>query len=79
VKRLFDVMLAALGLAIASPLLLVVALAIWLQDFRSPFYVGVRAGRGGRPFRMVKFRCRTSAPRSMWACGPAVEDGLSAW
>jgi lipopolysaccharide/colanic/teichoic acid biosynthesis glycosyltransferase len=56
VKRLFDVMLAALGLAIASPLLLVVALAIWLQDFRSPFYVGVRAGRGGRPFRMVKFR-----------------------
>jgi lipopolysaccharide/colanic/teichoic acid biosynthesis glycosyltransferase len=56
VKRLFDMTLAALGLAIASPLLLVVALAIWLQDFRSPFYVGERAGRGGRPFRMVKFR-----------------------
>lgn len=55
-KRLFDVALAALGLVMTSPLLLVVAIAIWLQDFHSPFYVGVRTSRGNRPFRMVKFR-----------------------
>ena len=29
---------------------------IWLQDFRSPLYVPTRAGRDGRPFRMVKLR-----------------------
>ena len=55
-KRVFDVVAAALGLLVASPLFFGAALAIWLQDFRSPFYLGVRTGRGGRPFRMVKFR-----------------------
>jgi len=55
-KRLFEVVAAALGLVLASPLLLVVSLAIWLQDFHPPFYLGWRTGRGGRPFRMVKFR-----------------------
>jgi lipopolysaccharide/colanic/teichoic acid biosynthesis glycosyltransferase len=36
--------------------MVLVAIAIWLQDFCSPFYVAARAGRGGQPFRMVKFR-----------------------
>lgn len=56
IKRLLDVTAATLGLLIASPLLFVAAVAIWLQDFHSPFYFGVRTGKGGRPFRMVKFR-----------------------
>lgn len=56
IKRLFDIALASIGLVVTSPLLLVVAIAIWLQDLHSPFYVGVRAGRGNRLFRMVKFR-----------------------
>lgn len=55
-KRVFDVAVAAFGLLVASPLLFLGALAIWLQDLHSPFYVGARTGRGGRPFRMVKFR-----------------------
>ncbi len=56
IKRGFDVVLAALGLAMASPLLLMVAVAIWLQDFHSPLYVASRTGRAGTPFRLVKFR-----------------------
>ena len=55
-KRLFDIVAAVVGLAVLSPLLLVVALLIWLSDFHSPFYWGERIGQGGRPFRMVKFR-----------------------
>jgi lipopolysaccharide/colanic/teichoic acid biosynthesis glycosyltransferase len=55
-KRLFDIVIAAAGLAVSSPLLLVVAVLIWLQDFHSPFYRGERVGRDGRPFRMLKFR-----------------------
>lgn len=45
-----------MGLLLLSPLLLLLALLIWLQDFRSPFYVASRTGRGERPYRMVKFR-----------------------
>jgi lipopolysaccharide/colanic/teichoic acid biosynthesis glycosyltransferase len=30
--------------------------AIWLQDFRSPFYIAPRMACGGGMFRMVKFR-----------------------
>jgi lipopolysaccharide/colanic/teichoic acid biosynthesis glycosyltransferase len=55
-KRLFDCGAAGLGLLLLSPLLVPVAVAIWLQDRHSPFYVANRVGRGGRPFRMVKFR-----------------------
>ena len=55
-KRLFDLGAAALGLLLLSPLLIPVAILIWLQDYSSPFYVANRTGRGERPFRMVKFR-----------------------
>ncbi len=55
-KRLLDRLAAGMGLVFLSPLLVPVAIAIWLQDRHSPFYVASRVGRGGRPFRMVKFR-----------------------
>lgn len=56
VKRLFDFLASALGLLLASPLLLIVAAAIYLQDFHNPLYIANRVGRGNRAFRMVKFR-----------------------
>ena len=31
-------------------------LVIWMQDGRSPFYIALRAARGGGTFRMVKLR-----------------------
>ena len=55
-KRAFDLILASLALLIAAPLLLVVMIAIWAQDFASPFYIAPRMARGGGSFRMVKFR-----------------------
>ena len=55
-KRAFDIFVSALGLLVFSPLLLLVMLAIWLQDFQSPFYIAARAARGGGLFNMVKFR-----------------------
>ncbi len=55
-KRIFDMIAAALGLLLFSPLLLLVA--IWIKrDSPGPvFYRGRRAGRGGIPFAMLKFR-----------------------
>src|SRR5258706_11897139 len=55
-KRLFDVVLSFFGLAAASPVLVPTTIAVWLQDFHSPFYIAPRVGMGGRNFRMVKLR-----------------------
>lgn len=55
-KRAFDLVVAILTLFIAGPLLLLVILVIWAEDFASPFYIAPRMARGGGVFRMVKFR-----------------------
>ncbi len=55
-KRILDIAVSLTGLIVASPLLTVVALAIWLQDFHSPFYIARRMARGGGTFSMVKLR-----------------------
>ncbi|HMU30825.1 MAG TPA: sugar transferase [Nitrospira sp.] len=64
-KRVFDVLCAVLGLMLLSPMLVVIALLITLGDGGSPFYRGLRVGRNGRPFRILKFRTmRSDAERS---------------
>ena len=55
-KRLFDILVSFTGLLILSPLLLVVCFLVWLQDFKSPFYIGRRMARGSGTFGMVKLR-----------------------
>jgi lipopolysaccharide/colanic/teichoic acid biosynthesis glycosyltransferase len=60
VKRLSDIFLSALGLLLASPLLLPVMFLVWWQDKHSPFYVAPRTGMNDRPFRMVKLRSMIS-------------------
>lgn len=56
IKRLFDMAMAALGLLLASPVLLVIMLLVWKEDRHSPFYIAPRVGRNGVVFRMVKMR-----------------------
>lgn len=64
-KRAFDIFVSALGLILTSPILIVFSIVVWLQDFRSPFYIADRVGLGGRMFRMVKLRSMVvSAERS---------------
>ena len=55
-KRLFDIVLATLGLLLLSPLLL--GIAMWIKlDSRGPvFFRQERVGRYGVPFRIHKFR-----------------------
>jgi len=59
VRRLLDILVAALGLAILSPLFALVALAIKLQDGGPVFFSQTRVGRGFRKFRLYKFRSMT--------------------
>ena len=58
-KRLIDISVAALGLAVASPVVLAAMLLIWSHDGHSPVYWAPRVGRGGRDFRMAKLRTMT--------------------
>ena len=56
IKRLFDVCASFVGLVAFSPILLPTMVAIWLQDFGSPFYMAPRMRRPGEKFRMYKLR-----------------------
>jgi exopolysaccharide biosynthesis polyprenyl glycosylphosphotransferase len=55
-KRSLDVTLAFVGLFMLAPLLLAVALAIRLDSRGPALFRQNRGGRGGRTFRIVKFR-----------------------
>jgi len=55
-KRLIDVLLAAFGLIVASPVLLPVMFLVSWQDGYSPFYIAPRVAKGDKTFRMVKLR-----------------------
>ncbi|MEI3406508.1 MAG: sugar transferase [Christensenellales bacterium] len=55
-KRAMDIVLSACALAVLWPLLLLIALAIWIDDPGPVFYRQVRVGRNGKTFRIFKFR-----------------------
>jgi exopolysaccharide biosynthesis polyprenyl glycosylphosphotransferase len=55
-KRALDVLAASAALTALAPLLALVALAIKLESRGPVFFRQQRAGRGGRPFEVFKFR-----------------------
>lgn len=55
-KRIFDFILALIGLIISSPILLPVIFLVWIQDWHSPFYIAPRVGKGENLFKMLKLR-----------------------
>lgn len=55
-KRAADLVLSLLLIVLLSPLLLVTAIAIKLDSPGPVFFRQERIGRGGRPFRIFKFR-----------------------
>ena len=55
-KRTFDTLLAFVGLVIAAPLMVLVAVAIWLESGFPVLYRQERVGEQGRRFMLNKFR-----------------------
>ena len=55
-KRLFDVMLAFIGLIVLSPVLLIVSLLVRMKLGGPVFFTQTRPGLNGKPFKMIKFR-----------------------
>jgi lipopolysaccharide/colanic/teichoic acid biosynthesis glycosyltransferase len=56
VKRVLDPVAAAVGLVALSPVYAAVAVAVVVESGRPVLFVSARAGKDGRPFRMLKFR-----------------------
>lgn len=55
-KRLMDIAVSGCALAVLWPVLLLIALAIKIDDPGPVFYRQVRVGRNGKTFRIFKFR-----------------------
>ncbi len=56
VSRVLDLVIAALALIFAAPLFLAVAVMVRLSDRGPALFGHERIGRGGRPFKCLKFR-----------------------
>ena len=55
-KRLFDTVIAGVGLCLLSPLFVIIILLTIILDGERPFFVQQRVGKGGRLFSFYKFR-----------------------
>ena len=55
-KRLFDLVVSGLGLVVLSPVWLLAAVAIKMEDGGPVFFSQARVGRGGLAFKAYKFR-----------------------
>ena len=73
--RALDVAIAGVALIVSSPLVLVTAAAIFLTSGSPVLYRGLRVGRHGRIFTMLKFR--TLRPDAETRLGPYYGEELS--
>ena len=73
IKRSFDVTLSSLLLIVFSPLFLLSAIAVLIDDGRPVIYSQERIGRGGKPFYIYKFR---SMRKDAEAGGPVLYSGI---
>lgn len=59
-KRIFDLLCCAVAAPVALPVGLGVAVLVRVTSGRPTLYRGMRMGRGGRPFHILKFRTMTA-------------------
>ena len=64
-KRSFDIVLSSILMIIFSPLIILCALAVFIEDGSPVIYSQERIGLGGRPFHILKFRSMRRDAESM--------------
>ena len=55
-KRFLDIIISTSLLTLLLPLIILFSILVFLQDFKSPFYLGTRVGRNYKNFKMIKLR-----------------------
>jgi lipopolysaccharide/colanic/teichoic acid biosynthesis glycosyltransferase len=73
-KRALDILLAGAGLVLSSPLWMIIAAAIKLEDGGPVFFSQARSGEGGRAFRVWKFRSMIPDAERHVGAVQAIED-----
>ena len=71
-KRLFDIFTSLGGLIFILPLFIIIGLIIKEEDGGPIFYRGLRIGKHGKPFRILKFR--TMIVNAEKVGGPSTAD-----
>jgi len=62
-KRALDCVGATALLVLFAPVVIIVMIALWLDDGRPIFFTQMRAGENGVPFRVYKFRTLHTGPK----------------
>jgi lipopolysaccharide/colanic/teichoic acid biosynthesis glycosyltransferase len=73
-KRAMDIVLASAGLVLLSPVWLIAALKIYREDPGPVIYKSRRVGRGGKEFRMWKFRTMVQDAERLGGPSTAADD-----
>ena len=55
-KRIVDFTFSLIGIIVFSPIIIILSILIWFQDFHNPFYFANRVGKNFKLFKMIKFR-----------------------
>jgi lipopolysaccharide/colanic/teichoic acid biosynthesis glycosyltransferase len=76
IRRVFDIVVSALALALSSPVLLAAVVAVKLDSRGPAFYRQRRAGLRGQPFDMLKLRTMVDGAEHVGA-GLAIDAGDS--
>lgn len=56
VKRAFDIISSGVALIVLSPVMLIIGLLVFLQDFHNPVFTQTRLTKDKKEFKMYKFR-----------------------
>lgn len=80
IKRLFDLLCGGLGLIVLSPVLLLCAILVKMSSKGPVFYSQERIGKGGKPFRIYKFRSmRTDAEEGIPRLSSSGDPRITPW
>ena len=79
IKRFADMIVASFLLLITAPVLILSALAIWLEDGGPVFYVQQRSGWLGQPFKLYKLRTMSNQVYEDPPCWTMSSDHRITW
>lgn len=71
-KRFLDIIGSLLALVVFSPIFLILAILIKSRDGGSAFFAQERIGKGGKPFKMYKFRSMRMDAEQILKSDPAL-------
>ncbi len=73
-KRLIDVVVAVIAILVFFPLIAITSFLIVAQDGKSPFYIPIRVGKDGLPFRLFKLRSMVADAEKTRVDTTAIDD-----